>query len=52
MSSSIESNQEYLDFLDGQLHVYLIQEDEIKAKYQDLCDAQRDAYLDNLEASK
>lgn len=48
MSGPLNSDPEYLNFLDGQLEDHLLAEAEINAQYQDYCDGQRDAYLDEL----
>lgn len=52
MSAPLTSDPEYLNFLDGQLEDHLLDQDEINSQYQDFCDGQRDAYLDELEAGE
>jgi hypothetical protein len=43
---------EFLAFQESWRDDVLLREADIKAEYQDFCDAQRDAYLDELEAGE
>lgn len=52
MTGPLDSNPEYLAFLDGQRADHVLREAEINALYQDHMDGMRDAYLDELEAGE